>query len=505
LVSLPPKIQRAFFLGLACLALAVRLPRLSERPMHTDEAVNAYITGEMLAGHPYPYDPQDRHGPVLCLLAEPVARLAGVHDLPGLTETTVRLVPAIVGALTVLLFGALAGAIGFVPTAIGASLFAFAPLPVYYSRYFIHETLFVAATLGLMTSAWLAARKPTPLRGALAGLWAGVMLACKETALLHFAAMGAAGIWWAWHLYRRGKIAEQPAANSRVAVTIGSAVAAFVVLVLSIYSWEGRDWQGAAKLFGSGPRLAARAAGEGHEKPADYYLKVLGDSGAGYVVLALAVFGAIAVLRRRSGTDGDEEPGAKVLLIYAVSITLIYSAIPYKVPWLALNLWLPITLLAGLGFAALWQAVKSLPGRGALIFGSGILLGWLGLIMWQRVFVDPANERNPYAYAHTSEDLLRLPDRVAQLAATAKSPSDFRVAVIAADPWPLPWYLRHIPQVGYWQPGQDPGPATIYVTSMDAAESLQARLANWRPEFFGARPGVLLMLWTPPDGTDGHE
>jgi hypothetical protein len=40
---------------------------------------------------------------------------------------------------------------------------------------------------------------------------------------------------------------------------------------------------------------------------------------------------------------------------------------------------------------------------------------------------------------------------------------------------------------------------------MDAAESLQARLANWRPEFFGARPGVLLMLWTPPDGTDGHE
>ena len=33
----------------------------------------------------------------------------------------------------------------------------------------------------------------------------------------------------------------------------------------------------------------------------------------------------------------------------------IYSAIPYKQPWLALNLWLPIALLCGLGVEGIWR------------------------------------------------------------------------------------------------------------------------------------------------------
>ncbi len=67
--SLPPKVRWLLFAGLACLALAVRLPQLDRRPMHTDEAVNAYITGGLLAGGAYHYDPRDRHGPALYAVA----------------------------------------------------------------------------------------------------------------------------------------------------------------------------------------------------------------------------------------------------------------------------------------------------------------------------------------------------------------------------------------------------------------------------------------------------
>jgi len=72
-----------------------------------------------------------------------------------------------------------------------------------------------------------------------------------------------------------------------------------------------------------------------------------------------------------------------------------------------------------------------------------------------------------------------------------------RIAVVAADAWPLPWYLRGLQQVGYWQPGQDPGPADFYLTSTDISTNLQATLKDYRQEFFGWRPNVLLMLWTP--------
>jgi len=59
------------------------------------------------------------------------------------------------------------------------------------------------------------------------------------------------------------------------------------------------------------------------------------------------------------------------------------------------------------------------------------------------------------------------------------------------------WYLRHIAEVGFWQPGQQPGQADFYVTSTEAADQYAEVLKNFRPEFFGARPGVLVLLWSP--------
>ena len=83
---------------------------------------------------------------------------------------------------------------GFIACLIAALLFAFAPLPVYYSRDFIHETLFVMATFGLILSGWRALQKKSLPSVALAGFCAALMLACKETAVIHFFAIAVAVI-----------------------------------------------------------------------------------------------------------------------------------------------------------------------------------------------------------------------------------------------------------------------------------------------------------------------
>ena len=186
---------------------------------------------------------------------------------------------------------------------------------------------------------------------------------------------------------------------------------------------------------------------------------------------------------------------------YAVLVAVIYSLIPYKTPWLALNFWLPIALFAGLTITWLW----SLPSRyRAVRVPMRIVCVGLGAVAAvliahdtrERVFTHPADERNPYAYAHTSDDLLGLAPEIAVLARQDGLASP-RIAVIASDPWPLPWYLRHYGQVGFWQPGQKVGPADFYITSTDAADQYSAQLKDLRPEFFGARPGVLILLWEP--------
>jgi hypothetical protein len=100
------------------------------------------------------------------------------------------------------------------------------------------------------------------------------------------------------------------------------------------------------------------------------------------------------------------------------------------------------------------------------------------------------------AYAHTVDDLLRLPVRLEQCA-KAQNLTQPLIAVIASDPWPLPWYLRKFQRVGFWQPGQDPGLADFYITSPEASEKLDVKLEDRRPEFFGVRPEVIIILWPP--------
>ncbi len=273
-----------------------------------------------------------------------------------------------------------------------------------------------------------------------------------------------------------------------------AAAAAFVLLSVALYPWFGKDWEAFAALLHAVPNFVARAGGEGHQKPALYYAQFLTDSWPGRMLCALACIGFFQIVRKR-----DSSPYG-FLAYYFLFLAAIYSLIPYKTPWLALNFWLPISLFTALTVESLWRmAKKYLPLRAAIPAFSILAALAVALIVHdtrQRVFVHAADETNPYAYAHTSEDLLGLPEEITELA-QRKNMASPRIVVIASDPWPLPWYLRRFAQAGFWQPGQPVGDADFYVTSTEAAGQYQDQLRNFRPEFFGARPGVLILLWSP--------
>ena len=101
-----------------------------------------------------------------------------------------------------------------------------------------------------------------------------------------------------------------------------------------------------------------------------------------------------------------------------------------------------------------------------------------------RAFLHPADENNPYAYAHTSDDILGLPAEIADMA-RRNGIATPRIAVIASDPWPMPWYLRHFDQVGSGsQAGRSPMQISLSLQPTQTA-SIAAQLRNFRPEFFG--------------------
>ncbi len=503
MASPPVKYRWAAFVVLALLALAIRLPQLGQRPMHTDEAINAYIMGQLLAGQSFHYDPRDRHGPALAALTLPLVQLERAGSFSGLTESGLRLSPVIAGTATVLLFGEGVEAFGFVTCFVAALFFALAPLPVYYNRYFIHESWFVLSTFGLIFAGWHAARRQSVSAAALAGFYGALMLACKETAPLHLGCLALAALVY-WFL-----APHQPGARVLPPIKIIlTGLLVFLFTLLFLFTWFGKNWGVYNDMLHAIPRFAARASGEGHEKPFWYYAKLLSGGWSGAMLILLALVGTYRVLQRRGGNpgaadlssaEGSRPPRSALCFIFAlygIGIFVVYSLIPYKTPWLALNFWLPMALMAGVAINWLWSSFIKLSSRVAL----SVFILLVGCLMahdtWQRVFVGPADAANPYAYAHTVDDLLGLPKRLAQLS-LQENLANPRIAVVAADPWPLPWYLRQYSQVGFWQPGEAPGPVDFFITSPEAAEKMSGWLTHYRPEYFGLRPEVLIILWVP--------
>ena len=458
--------------------------------MHTDEAVNAYIVGQLLADKSFVYDPHDRHGPALAAMAFPLARMQRAKAFSDLTESELRRTTVLAGTVTILLFGAAVEMFGFVPCLIAALLFAAAPLPVYYDRYFIHESLFGAATFGFILSGWRACKERSTAQAVLAAACAALMLACKETTFLHLIALSAAAfVFWRWNLRGKGL-----GGLWRLQAVLAGA-AAFLLLSVMLFTWFGSNWKALPALLQAVPNFFERASGEGHQKPFWYFARLLTGGWSGGLIAILALIGFCQTTRKR-------DPSAfGFLASYALFLAAIYSLIPYKTPWLALNFWLPITLFAGLGIDSLWRMPAKYPALRIALRAVCISMGAVAAVLiahdtQHRAFLHAADESNPYAYAHTSEDLLGLPAEIERLA-HQNAVAAPRIAVIASDPWPLPWYLRHFSEVGFWQPGQKPGSADFYITSTEAGDQYGDQLQGFRPEFFGVRPGVLIVLWSP--------
>ena len=74
------------------------------------------------------------------------------------------------------------------------------------------------------------------------------------------------------------------------------------------------------------------------------------------------------------------------------------------------------------------------------------------------------------------------------------------VAVVAPpdEQWPLPWYLRTMPHVGYWTTpeGALAEQAPVLVASTAQTPAVDAALGDrYISEFYGLRPDVLLTLY----------
>src|SRR5262245_43741783 len=157
--------------------------------MHADEAIHADKLGSLLEGRGYAYDPAEYHGPTLYYLTLVPAWITGERRYVELDEAVLRSVPAWAGTLLVLAHVLARPLLGPLGAWLAALFAAISPAMVYYSRYYIHEMLLVAASFGALLCLCAYLRRPGARVALAAGGFAGLMLATKETAAIALGCM----------------------------------------------------------------------------------------------------------------------------------------------------------------------------------------------------------------------------------------------------------------------------------------------------------------------------
>ncbi len=478
---------------------AWRWHHLSTRPLHADEAVQAWQTWQLLRGEGYRYDPVDRHGPLLYYGAAALERVRG-GDATTLNDTRVRTFVWIAGALTLLLVALVAqrtldGWTAFFATAI----LAVSPLAVLYHTYFVQEAwlaLFTWALLGV-SAAWL--HRPQVWSAVSAGVLVGLIQSTKETAVLHYAAIALAlGLsfrgWW-----RRPATeadAEKIGFRRRLVSHGALALVAAGVVYAAFYSSFGRNpggiWDGARTYF----HQWSRAGDTDHTYPFLHYVHLLWPHSSGGVpwgeplLLAFAFAGVILAFR------SNAPRALRLVAACTCALLLIYSLIPYKTPWLLLTPIVGLCVLAGHGIFALRHVHR----HGFALAVAAALATTAQLAGRTQRSLDryPGDERNPYFYQQAPRGFHRLVQRIEELAATRPKEAPLTLAVVSPDyAWPLPWYLREHPSTGFFT---SPPPAEFRydVLIWDSRISVDT---EWPEdavvELHGLRPNVLLYLMIP--------
>ena len=357
-----------------------RILDLSLKPLHSDEGVNGLFLLSLFRDGIYRYNPANYHGPSLyyfALVSSSINHLLSGNEGPS--TLAIRMVPVVFGIALIGLLLTLGDRLKSVGTLTAAGLVAFSPGMVYLSRDFIHEMLLGFFTLWLVVSGlrFWDTKKSSHLF--LASLAASLMICTKETAPISlFAVTVAAAIALISVRQKRDLSAAEFGGWKRLAWL---AVASFALFLLCSFLFF-------SSFFGNYPQGVrdavttytywTRTGMTQHTAPAYTYVLWLFREEAPIVILAVIGTG-VALVQRRNWF-------AVFAGVWAFVLLVIYSVIPYKTPWVLLNMIVPMSIAGGAGVQALRDYfAEHHGGKAAQLVPAALALAALAICFYQSV------------------------------------------------------------------------------------------------------------------------
>jgi uncharacterized protein (TIGR03663 family) len=518
------RLYRFGFVAVLLLTVLVRLESLERKPLHHDEGVNAHFLMRLAADGDWQYDPTNYHGPTLYYASLPFRWILGEREL------ALRIVPVFFGWVGIGLLWWLRDRLGKIGVLVSGLLLAVSPGMVYYARDYIHETLVVTFTLGVVVGLSLYLRT----RGAGALLLTvasgALLVSTKETwvatvAVWLLALPGAIF----WHAAREadgddskgwirrgwdelGRMGRRICPSKDVA---GAGLLLFGCLFVALYSSFFTHWRGVVEALWAPWQWSGRTTTE-HVKGFWYYGVLLVR-----LELPLLVAGVVGGL----WGAGSRDRFWLWMGAWAAGIFLAYSLIGYKTPWLILNVIVPLALLGGRAMEELARRARGAGNRlfpigMAMVVGLALVIGlFQSMTLSRRLSLTdyddnlnrrgylpaslfPSHQTDGYVYVQTDRGLFDLLALIEEEVKRRREGRETPILITTPEYWPLPWYLRHYPVTTYAgtvpevsEEGTLPDVPPLLLVATSQLDTLR-RVSNYRvsPTSYPLRPGLQLVL-----------
>ncbi|HEY6805504.1 MAG TPA: flippase activity-associated protein Agl23 [Pyrinomonadaceae bacterium] len=507
------KTWRIAAISIFVIAAFLRLYHLELVPLHHDEGVNGNFLISLVRDGRYKYDPANYHGPTLYYLTAVIPWIIKIlfgpaaRDSYGLTTFVIRFIPAFFGLATIVLVFLLRRRLGTMATLCAAFFLAISPGAVYLSRYYIHETLFVFFTLGIVVAGLRFWETRNQLYLLLASASAAMLFATKETAMISAAVLIialAATLIYPQLLGQGGprkkknveseSFIDEVGGGVSLALWIGLAVAVFVAINIFFYSSFFTNYpQGvydSLKTF----QIWTKTGQQAHVHSATTYLQWLTLEES--PLLFLGSIGAVFVVFR------PKKPFALFSALWAFGIIAAYSLVPYKTPWLALNFIVPLALIAGYAVQRIYQLERGQIRLPIVILAIAVLIAGYQTIDLNFFNYDNDSNYYVYVYAHTKRGTTELVNDIDKFAQQSAEGAKTGITIVSPDYWPLPWYLRNYSRVGYFGHMTQSTEPIIIASETQQAEmestfgGVYRQVRSSAPDgTFPLRPGVNLLLY----------
>lgn len=214
-------------------------------------------------------------------------------------------------------------------------------------------------------------------------------------------------------------------------------------------------------------------------------------------IMILSLLGSLIALMK------GKHRVAMFVAFWAIGLTMAYSIIPYKTPWLALSFLLPMCLAAGYGIGQMFSSGSDNQKYAsiALTVVASVLLTYQ---TYQHNFVRYDDEDMPYVYAHTRRGMLDLVSEIGRYADKSGKGKEATIEIVSPDYWPLTWYLAPY-KANFHGSLVDASTAEMIVakkTDQDAAMIQKYSLHYKYAGVYPLRPGVNLVLLVRRDLAD---